>query len=256
MKRPAETSSSSAIATCAATSPWRSQLRLRSAVACVPCSAGASDTREARRAGRSAKRTAQSAESSMAKATTRGSSSKIERDRHGQARLERREQTDERPPERQAGEAGGEREDQPFDEQLLQDPPARRSEREARRDLAPPFDRTREQDAGDVAARDQEHEAGEDPEHRDEADERQDRRRRHALRVGDVDAPARDAVVTLLGQVGVHDALQLVARLPRRGAGLEPADRRHPHRAVHRQRRAVASSGRAFPSPSAPRNRG
>ena len=165
---------------------------------------------------------------------------KIERDRHGQARLERREQTDERPPERQAGEAGGEREDQPFDQQLLQDPPPRRSEREARRDLAPPFDRTREQDAGDVAARDQEHEAGQDSEHRDEADERQDRRRRHALRVGDVDAPARHAVVTLRRQVGVHDALQLVARLPRRGAGLEPADRRHPHRVVHRQRRAVA----------------
>ena len=162
MKRPAETSSSSAIATCAATSPWRSQLRLRSAVACVPCSAGASGTREARSAGRSAKRIGAERREQHGEGDHARVELEIERDRHGQARLERREQTDERPPERQAGEAGGEREDQPFDEQLLQDPPARRAEREARRDLAPPFDRTREQDAGDVAARDQEHEAGQD----------------------------------------------------------------------------------------------
>ena len=56
------------------------------------------------------------------------------------------------------GDAAGEREQHALDQRLRDDLPPRRADRQAHRGLAAARDRAREQQVGDVGARDQQHE--------------------------------------------------------------------------------------------------
>ena len=129
-------------------------------------------------------------------------------------------------PERQhkSGKTAGAREQQAFDEQLPEQPPAAGAEREPHRDFLPPLRRTAEQEVGHVGAGDEQHD-----QHRPEQrrQRRADARSRQAfLQRHHGDAVARVAFGIFLGQSRGH-AFQVAARRGKFNAGLQPPDDIH-----------------------------
>jgi hypothetical protein len=87
--------------------------------------------------------------------------------------------------EQQPGDAAGEREHQALNQQLSNEPPARTAERGAHRELGFPSRSTREKEAGDIDARDDQEQpdgAKQDPEHWSGAAHRVGLQRRHTNR--------------------------------------------------------------------------
>ena len=149
--------------------------------------------------------------------------------RDGRGETEGREEIGAPRRQDQRGRAAEGSQDQAFGHELPQDPPAAGAERDAHANLALPFRRAGQQQAGNVEARNQQH----DPDDRqpDPGDAGDAAQLGHAV----ADRDERDAAAGVRGRVGqrqlVHDAAQI-------GLGLRGGDPRF-HPACHGQPRFV-----------------
>ena len=147
--------------------------------------------------------------------------------------------------QREARGAADEKQQRRLDEHLANQPAAAGADRQAHRDLPPPCRRARQQHAGDVGARDRQHQRDDAHQHRHE---RGDRRAVAGNRRRGGDAQAFAAVrVGILLLERARDAGQLALRLPDGDAGLETRAHHEPHAFTAGQDRRRSGAATARP---------